>query len=118
MIVPSHSESFGLVAIEAQACGTPVVAAHVGGLPTAVGDAGVLVRGRDLRDWTDAVEQLLDDPSARAELANRAVAHAAAYGWAATTDRLIEVYEHAMSAHAAAPLAPSQAFAGMPASQV
>ena len=108
VIVPSHSESFGLVAIEAQACGTPVVAAHVGGLPTAVGDAGVLVRGRDLRDWTDAVEQLLDDPSARAELANRAVAHAAAYGWAATTDRLIEVYEHAMS----------QAFAGMPASQV
>lgn len=52
-VVPSYSESFGLVAVEAQACGTPVVAARVGGLPTAVSDgrSGRLVDGHDPRDW-------------------------------------------------------------------
>ena len=53
--VPSHNESFGLVAVEAQACGTPVVAANVGGLPTAVGPAGVLVDGHDTADWATAL---------------------------------------------------------------
>ncbi|MFZ1287678.1 MAG: D-inositol-3-phosphate glycosyltransferase, partial [Candidatus Phosphoribacter sp.] len=51
--VPSYNESFGLVAIEALACGTPVVAAKVGGLPTAVGDGGVLVPGHDVGLWAD-----------------------------------------------------------------
>ncbi len=78
--VPSHSESFGLVAVEAQACGTPVVAASVGGLPTAVGDAGVLVDGHDPRRWADSLEALLLDPARRAELSARAVSHAAASG--------------------------------------
>jgi D-inositol-3-phosphate glycosyltransferase len=96
VLVPSHSESFGLVAIEAQACGTPVVAAHVGGLPTAVGDAGVLVDGHATADWTDAVESLLRDDSRRSALGSAAVAHAAQFGWGATTDRLLEVYQHAI----------------------
>ncbi|WP_246070025.1 D-inositol-3-phosphate glycosyltransferase [Humibacillus xanthopallidus] len=96
VLVPSHSESFGLVAIEAQACGTPVVAADVGGLPTAVGDAGVLVDGHRVGPWTDAVEALLRDRPRRLELGRRAVEHAARYGWAATTDRLVEVYRQAI----------------------
>jgi D-inositol-3-phosphate glycosyltransferase len=96
VLVPSYSESFGLVAIEAQACGTPVVAADVGGLPTAVGDAGVLVDGHRVGPWTDAVEALLRDRPARLELGRRAVEHASRYGWAATTDRLVEVYRQAI----------------------
>jgi D-inositol-3-phosphate glycosyltransferase len=96
VLVPSYSESFGLVAIEAQACGTPVVAADVGGLPTAVGDAGALVDGHQVGPWTDAVESLLQDLTRRLALGQRAVEHAARYGWAATTDRLVEVYRQAI----------------------
>ncbi|HET7396952.1 MAG TPA: D-inositol-3-phosphate glycosyltransferase [Intrasporangium sp.] len=104
VVVPSHSESFGLVAIEAQACGTPVVAADVGGLPTAVGDAGVLVRGHLVPDWADAVGGLLADHGRRAQLGARAVAHAAQYGWGATTERLLTVYRQAISERSSSPL--------------
>ncbi len=96
VVVPSHTESFGLVAIEAQACGTPVVAADVGGLPTAVGDAGVLVQGHATKDWADAIEALLGDPERRAALGARGVAHAAQFGWGATTERLLTVYRQAI----------------------
>ncbi|MEO5980734.1 MAG: D-inositol-3-phosphate glycosyltransferase [Pedococcus sp.] len=96
--VPSHSESFGLVAVEAQACGTPVVAAEVGGLPTAVGDAGVLVDGHDIPTWADALEGLLMDPNRRKVLSRKAVEHAALFGWDRTADRLYEVYIEAMRA--------------------
>ncbi len=78
--VPSYSESFGLVAVEAQACGTPVVAAAVGGLPVAVRDgvSGVLVDGHDPADWADAIAGLLGrDPDGRAAMSAAAVAHAA-----------------------------------------
>lgn len=104
VVVPSYSESFGLVAIEAQACGTPVVAAHVGGLPTAVGDAGVLVDGHDVPDWTDAIEALLRDPARRADLSTRAVRHAGQFGWGATTDRLLHVYRQAIRERSSSPI--------------
>jgi len=100
--VPSHSESFGLVAVEAQACGTPVVAAEVGGLPTAVGDAGVLVDGHDPRVWADTLERLLLDPARRETLSHKAVEHAALFGWDRTTERLYEVYVEACRARSRA----------------
>ena len=64
LVMPSYSESFGLVAIEAQACGTPVVAAAVGGLPVAVrdGDTGFLVPGHDPRDYAKALRRFVDRP--------------------------------------------------------
>lgn len=96
--VPSYSESFGLVAVEAQACGTPVVAADVGGLPTAVGDAGVLVDGHETMKWADALESLLVDPERREVLSRKAIQHAALFGWDHTAERLYEVYVEASRA--------------------
>ena len=100
VLVPSHSESFGLVALEAQACGTPVVAAGVGGLRTAVRDgvSGVLVDGHDPDEWARVLAGLVTSPDRLAGLSRGAVAHASAFGWAATADRLLGVYTGAMDA--------------------
>lgn len=95
--VPSHSESFGLVAVEAEACGTPVVAANVGGLPTAVGDGGVLVDGHDTAAWASAIERVALDPSLRAALSRRAAEHAQQFGWERTADRLLTIYAGALA---------------------
>jgi len=99
--VPSYNESFGLVAIEAQACGTPVVAANVGGLSTAVSDGvtGVLVDGHDPADYAHAIEGLVDDPEQLADLGRKAVDHAAGFGWDVTVERTLEVYAAAQAAH-------------------
>jgi D-inositol-3-phosphate glycosyltransferase len=100
VLVPSHSESFGLVALEAQACGTPVVAAAVGGLRTAVrdGSSGVLVDGHDPCVWARELEKLIGSPGRLAELSRGAIEHASAFGWPATADELIGVYTGAMNA--------------------
>ncbi|MFL6100207.1 MAG: D-inositol-3-phosphate glycosyltransferase [Actinomycetales bacterium] len=92
--VPSYSESFGLVAVEAQACGTPVVAAGVGGLRTAVADgvSGVLVDDHDVGHWAKVVGDLLQDESGRLRLASGAIAQAARFSWDATVDALLDVY--------------------------
>jgi len=104
VLVPSHSESFGLVALEAQACGTPVVAAAVGGLRTAVRDgvSGVLVEGHEPGAWARVLAGLLSSPGRLAELGRGAVAHAAAFDWPATAERLVGVYTGAMNEAAAA----------------
>ena len=98
VLVPSHSESFGLVALEAQACGTPVVAAAVGGLRTAVRDgfSGILVDGHDPVVWARVLSRLVASPGRLAELSRGALAHASGFGWPATADRLIDVYTGAM----------------------
>src|SRR4051812_38512930 len=94
-VVPSYSESFGLVAIESQACGTPVVAAAVGGLRTAVDDgrSGLLVDGHDPAQWADVLAGLLGDKARRRALSSGAVAHAARFGWPATATGMLDVYE-------------------------
>jgi D-inositol-3-phosphate glycosyltransferase len=98
--VPSYSESFGLVAVEAQACGTPVVAAAVGGLPCAVGDGGLLIDGHQTADWSAGLEGLLDDPHRRKLLSGKAVEHASHFSWERTTDQLLEVYIESMTSRA------------------
>jgi D-inositol-3-phosphate glycosyltransferase len=104
VLVPSHSESFGLVALEAQACGTPVVAAAVGGLRTAVRDgvSGVLVEGHDPAVWARVLSGLLASPARLSALARGARRHAVAFNWPATAERLVGVYTGAMNEAAAA----------------
>jgi len=99
VMVPSRSESFGLVAVEAQACGTPVVAASVGGLRTAVRDgvSGVLVDSRDPARYALAVQDLIAHPSALDRLSRGAREHASRFGWSVTVDRLLHLYAGAMS---------------------
>jgi D-inositol-3-phosphate glycosyltransferase len=89
--VPSHNESFGLVALEAQACGTPVVAAQVGGLPVAVADgrSGLLVPGHRAEQWADALRAAVER---RDELGAGAVDHARAFSWDRTADTLLATY--------------------------
>jgi D-inositol-3-phosphate glycosyltransferase len=98
--VPSYNESFGLVAIEAQACGTPVVAARVGGLSTSVSDGvtGVLIDGHDPVDYAAAIHRLLTDPDAREAMSHKAVRHAEGFGWDVTADRTLGVYADAVIA--------------------
>ena len=99
VVVPSYNESFGLVAIEAQACGTPVVAAAVGGLRTAVDDgvSGLLVDGHDPVDYADAIGRLLDDDLMRRSIGRGALTHAQQFGWSATAARMLDVYASAMA---------------------
>ena len=99
VVVPSYSESFGLVAVEAQACGTPVVAAAVGGLRTAVlhETSGVLIEGHDPRDYATVLRHLIDNPDRLAELSRGARMHAGSFGWEATTTGLLDTYARAMA---------------------
>ena len=92
--VPSYNESFGLVAIEAQATGTPVVAAAVGGLTTAVHDgrSGLLVDGHEPASYAAAFERVLYEPGLREVLAAGAESYAQQFGWDRTADRMLRVY--------------------------
>src|SRR5207248_937971 len=102
-VVPTHSESFGLVAAEAQACGTPVVAAAVGGLRTAVADgrSGVLVEGHHPWAWSYAIGDLLRDPGRLKELSEGALLQASRFGCESTVDAMLEVYLGALDDHRA-----------------
>ncbi len=92
--VPSYNESFGLVALEAQACGRPVVATDVGGLRSAVDNrvTGLLVDGHDPRHWADALEAVLDDPGLASRLGRQAAQHAARFSWDNSAAASLDAY--------------------------
>jgi D-inositol-3-phosphate glycosyltransferase len=93
-LVPSRSESFGLVALEAAACGTPVVAANVGGLTTLVehGRTGFLVDERDPASFAGYVNEILRRPALAAALSGSAAERARHYTWSTTAARLRRLY--------------------------
>jgi len=97
--IPSYSESFGLVALEAQACGTPVVATAVGGLRTAVSDgiSGSLVDGHDPKAWSAVISRLILEPQRRVVLSMGAIEHASRFGWENTARKTLDVYDWALS---------------------
>lgn len=101
--VPSYNESFGLVALEAQACGTPVVAAATGGLLTAVADgvSGVLVDSHAPDEWARVLRSLVCDPLRLRAYGAAGVRHAQRFGWSATAERTLDVYQEAIESLAA-----------------
>jgi D-inositol-3-phosphate glycosyltransferase len=94
VLVPSRSESFGLVALEAQACGVPVVAAAVGGLRYVVDDGvtGFLVEGHDAGDHAERVLELLRDPGAARRKGRAGVEHSLRFSWDTTAGRMLGAY--------------------------
>jgi D-inositol-3-phosphate glycosyltransferase len=94
-LVPSRSESFGLVALEAAACGVPVVASAVGGLSTLVqhGRTGFLLADRDPRAFAACTEEILRDASLAAEMGRAAAAAASGYTWQAAAGRVLSIWE-------------------------
>lgn len=98
LVMPSYSESFGLVAIEAQAAGTPVIAAAVGGLPVAVreGVTGFLVQGHDPADYAQRLARFVDAPELTARMGEAAARHALSFGWDTAAAGTAEVYAAAM----------------------
>jgi D-inositol-3-phosphate glycosyltransferase len=99
--VPSYNESFGLVALEAQACGTPVLAARVGGLRAAVKDGitGTLVSGHDPRRWSRAIREMLDDRLRLDRMGQQAARRASDYGWERTAAATLRLYSAALTEH-------------------
>ncbi|MFT2020237.1 glycosyltransferase [Streptomyces sp. 796.1] len=98
LVMPSYSESFGLVAIEAQACGTPVVAAAVGGLPVAVRDgvSGFLIAGHDPAHYARALRRFAFDPTLATRMGVDAARHAHSFGWDRAAAATADVYGAAL----------------------
>lgn len=95
VIVPSRSETFGLVPAEAQACGIPVVASNTGGLPYVIkaSESGLLVDGHDPRSFAAAIRAILDHPSFARRLSSEAEAFSQRFSWDATATRMLELYD-------------------------
>jgi D-inositol-3-phosphate glycosyltransferase len=93
-VVPSHYESFGMVALEAMACGTPVIASRVGGLTFTVreGSTGFLVPNDDPKALAEKLAQLLTDEGLRQEMGQRAATAATRYGWPIVARQIIAAY--------------------------
>jgi D-inositol-3-phosphate glycosyltransferase len=95
LVICSHTESFGLTALEAHACGTPVVATAVGGLREVVVDdrSGFLVEERDATEFATRLKTLLSDSELRTEFSSAAVNAAAGFSWDVAAEQFADLYE-------------------------
>jgi len=91
LVLPSLAEGFGLPAVEAMACGTPVIAGNVSSLPEVIGDAGLLVDPHDVAGLADAVVRVLSDDRLRKELSARGLERAARFSWARCAGELLAI---------------------------
>lgn len=100
-VLPSHTEGFGITAVEALAAGVPVIAANRGALPEAVGTAGLLVDPDAADDLARALAQVLDDPALRQRMTAAGLDHARQFTWARTAASLREAWALALEHQAA-----------------
>ena len=94
-VAPSLYEGFGMTVLEAQACGTPVMASNSSSLPEVVGDAGLLVDPHDTAAMADALQRLLSEPALRADLRERGLRHVQGWTWERTARQTLAVLERA-----------------------
>jgi D-inositol-3-phosphate glycosyltransferase len=101
VVMPSHYESFGMVALEAMACGTPVVASQVGGLAFLVrdGETGFVVPGNDVQMLAKRIVELIKDKDLRNKLGNKSAEYAQLYAWEIISEKMIEVYNQVLENH-------------------
>lgn len=101
VVMPSHYESFGMVALEAMACGTPVVASQVGGLAFLVrdGETGFVVPGNDVHLLAKRLIELIKDKELRNKLGNKSAEYAQLYAWENISEKMIEVYNQVLEKH-------------------
>jgi D-inositol-3-phosphate glycosyltransferase len=94
VVMPSHYESFGLVALEAMACGTPVIASRVGGLAYTVlhGVTGLHVPERDPEALAQEIIRLIQDAALRERMGQQAHQVARCYSWSSIADRIVDLY--------------------------
>ena len=95
LVIPSAEEGFGMPAVEAMACGLPVIAANRGALPEVLGDAGLLVDPQSPEALAGAMVRVLDDEALRHELQRRGRARAAQFRWDVSATRLLEAFRAA-----------------------
>jgi len=99
VVMPSHYESFGMVALEAMACGTPVVASQVGGLAFLVrdGETGFVVPGNDVQALANRLVELIKNQELRNKLGNQSTKYAQLYSWENISEKIAEVYKQLLS---------------------
>jgi D-inositol-3-phosphate glycosyltransferase len=99
VVMPSHYESFGMVALEAMACGTPVVASEVGGLAFLVkdGETGFHFPAEDPKALSEKLIQLIEDRELRQKMSDQAAKVAKEYGWGKIASQIVELYQEVLN---------------------
>jgi glycosyltransferase involved in cell wall biosynthesis len=91
-VFPSERESFGLPPLEALACGTPVVAMKMTSIPEVLQDSALLIEGKDIQTWADAIVQVITDDNLQSSLAQKGIQQAAKFSWERCAKETLQAY--------------------------